>query len=190
MAAVPRAPATSSAPALALRPWQLGDVAMLTRMGADEALRRWTGFPAGDAEEIRRWVTAQHDGRATGVRISFAVTEIDPRGAGEPVAHVVLKPPRGHSEAVGEVGYWTAPHARGRNIAARALDALCRWAFEEYVPARLSHLELIHQVGNDASCRVAAKAGFVLRRVLPPQPPWPLEGHLHVRERDGVHQRG
>jgi RimJ/RimL family protein N-acetyltransferase len=86
---------------------------------------------------------------------------------------------------VGEVGYWTAPHARGRNIAARALDELCRWAFDHYGPARLSRLELIHQVGNQASCRVAAKSHFLLSQVLPPRAPWPREGHLHVRDREG-----
>jgi RimJ/RimL family protein N-acetyltransferase len=185
MVAVLRVAATPSAPALVLRPWRYDDVTMLTRMGLDDALRRWTSFPAGNTDEIRQWVTAQHDGRETGDRISYAVQEVDPRdfGAGEPAAHVVLKLHQG-GEPVGEVGYWTAPHARGRNIASRALDPLCRWAFEQYVPARLTHLELIHQVDNHASCRVAAKAQFSLFQVLPSRPPWPLEGHLHVRYRN------
>lgn len=177
--------ATPSAPPLLLRPWRYDDVATLTGMGPDDALRRWTDVPVGNAEGLRRWVTAQHTGRETGDRISYAVREVDPRGSGadEPVAHVVLKRPHGGGP-VGEVGYWTAAHARGRNIAARALDVLCRWAFEQYAPAHLTRLELIHQVDNHASCRVAAKAHFSLHGVLPPRPPWPLEGHLHVRHRD------
>ncbi|WP_328475107.1 GNAT family N-acetyltransferase [Actinoplanes sp. NBC_00393] len=184
MVAVLEVAATPWAPALALRAWHHDDVAMLTRMGPDDALRRWAGFPAGNTEEIRQWVTAQHDGRESGDRISYAVREVDPRGsgAGEPAAHVVLKLRRDGGEPVGEVGYWTAPYARGRNIAARALDVLCRWAFDEYASAGLARLELIHQVDNHASCRVAAKAQFSLLQVLPPRPPWPLEGHLHVRD--------
>ncbi|MEV4350832.1 GNAT family N-acetyltransferase [Actinoplanes sp. NPDC049596] len=166
-------------PALLLREWRYDDVAALVRMGSDDALRRWTSFPAGSEEEIRRWVGAQRDGREAGDRISFAVQEV----GGEPLAHVVLKLGR---EAAGEVGYWTASHARGRNIAARALGALCQWAVEQYDSARLTRLELIHQVDNHASCRVAVKARFPLARVLPPQPPWPLEGHLHIRERIDV----
>jgi RimJ/RimL family protein N-acetyltransferase len=178
--------ATPSASALVLRPWRYDDVEVLTRMGPDDALRRWTSFPAGNSEEIRQWVTAQHEGRETGDRISYAVHEADPHGiqAGDPAAHVVLKLHQGAGQPVGEVGYWTAAHARGRSIAARALDELCRWAFEQYAPARLSHLELIHQVDNLASCRVAAKAHFSLFRVLSPRPPWPREGHLHVRYRN------
>lgn len=187
MVAVLTVAATPSAPPLLLRPWRYDDVAVLTRMGPDPALRRWTSFPAGNTEEIRQWVAAQHDGRETGDRFSYAVHEADPRGvqAGEPVAHVVLKLHQSAGQPVGEVGYWTAAHARGRNIAARALDELCRWAFEQYAPTRLTHLELIHQVDNHASCRVAAKAHFALSQVLPPRPPWPLEGHLHVRCRNG-----
>ncbi|WP_229070288.1 GNAT family N-acetyltransferase [Actinoplanes sp. DH11] len=177
-------PATPSAPPLFLREWRYDDVAMLTGMGPDDGLRRWTSLPAGDAEEMRQWVATQHDGRETGDRISYAVQEGDPREAGEPVAHVVLKLHRGGAEPVGEVGYWTAPHARGRNIAARALGALCDWAFDEYAEAGLTRLELIHQVDNHASCRVAAKAQFPLSQVLPPRPPWPMEGHLHVRCRN------
>jgi len=186
MVAVLTVAATQSAPPLVLRPWRYGDVAVLTRMGSDDALRRWTTFPTGNIEDIREWITAQRDGQETGDRISYAVQEVDPRDAraGEPVAHVVLKLNQGGGQPVGEVGYWTASHARGRNIAARALNELCRWAFEQYAPARLTHLELIHQVDNQASCRVAAKAHFSLFQVLPPQPPWPLEGHLHVRRRN------
>ncbi|GID95804.1 GNAT family N-acetyltransferase [Amorphoplanes digitatis] len=183
MVAVLTVAATASAPSLVLRPWRNEDVAVLARMGADPALLRWTTFPAGDAEEIRRWVTAQHDGREAGDRISFAVQEVDPRGV--PAGHVVLKLRHDAGQPVGEVGYWTAAYARGRDIAARALGEVCRWAFERYAPDRLTRLELIHQVDNRASCRVAAKAQFSRFEVIPPRPPWPLEGHLHVRSRHG-----
>lgn len=42
----------------------------------------------------------------------------------------------------------------------------------------------MHQVDNPASCRVAEKAGYRLDRVLPAVPPFPLDGHLHVRGAD------
>ena len=58
-----------------------------------------------------------------------------------------------------QVGYWTIPAARGRSIAARAVDAACRWAFAT-VP--LERVELCHAVENEASARVAEKAGFRL----------------------------
>jgi RimJ/RimL family protein N-acetyltransferase len=56
-----------------------------------------------------------------------------------------------------EIGYWTAPGARGRGIAAVATDAACRWGFGA-LP--IDRIELCHAVENTASGRVAEKAGF------------------------------
>jgi hypothetical protein len=72
--------------------------------------------------------------------------------------------------------------ARGRGIAARAVDVVCDWAFR--LPRRrpLEQLELLHSVGNHASCRVAEKANFIFSAVLPPLlPDFPDDGHLHIR---------
>ena len=72
--------------------------------------------------------------------------------------------------------------ARGRGIASRALGAVCTWAFQQPRLRPLEGLELIHAIGNQASCRVAAKAGFTLSAVLPPLlPEFPDDGHLHIR---------
>ena len=49
--------------------------------------------------------------------------------------------------------------ARGRGIASRAADAVCRWGFTEL---GLDRVQLFHAVENVASGRVAAKAGFTL----------------------------
>ncbi|WP_326705576.1 hypothetical protein [Streptomyces cyaneofuscatus] len=44
-------------------------------------------------------------------------------------------------------------------------------------------LELLHQVDNVASCRVAEKSGYAFAELLSALPPeFPLDGHLHVRE--------
>ncbi|WP_329103289.1 GNAT family N-acetyltransferase [Micromonospora sp. NBC_01699] len=80
-----------------------------------------------------------------------------------------------------EVGYWTAVYARGRGIAPLALTALTGWAFETFAPAGLTRLDLLHQVDNAASCRVAEKAGYRFEQVLPARPPFPNDGHVHVR---------
>ncbi|MGX5657966.1 GNAT family N-acetyltransferase, partial [Geodermatophilus nigrescens] len=58
-----------------------------------------------------------------------------------------------------EVGYWTVPAARGRGLAARAVDAAVRWGF---AALPVDRVELVHAVDNPASGRVAAKAGFTL----------------------------
>lgn len=84
-----------------------------------------------------------------------------------------------------EVGYWTAAHARGRGVAPRALEALTGWAFSTLGADGLQRLELLHQVDNPASCRVAQKSRYDVDRILPAAPPaFPLDGHVHTRHRD------
>jgi RimJ/RimL family protein N-acetyltransferase len=67
------------------------------------------------------------------------------------------------------VGYWLAPEARGRGAATRAVRLVVRWAFT--IEPSLVRMELLTLVGNEASGRVALRAGFaregVLRRYLP-----------------------
>ncbi len=70
-----------------------------------------------------------------------------------------------------EVGYWTAAQARGRGVASRALEALTRWAFDTFEGDGLERLELLHQVDNLASCRVAQKSRYDFDTVLPAAPP-------------------
>ncbi|MFC9954149.1 GNAT family N-acetyltransferase, partial [Streptomyces prasinus] len=65
----------------------------------------------------------------------------------------------------------------GRGVAPRALGALADWAFTAFAHEGLTRLELLHQVDNTASCRVAEKAGFTQAGILPAAPPaFPLEG--------------
>jgi RimJ/RimL family protein N-acetyltransferase len=63
------------------------------------------------------------------------------------------------------VGYWVVPEERGRGIATDAVRLLAAWALRTLSYPRL---ELYHFIGNEASGRVAEKAGFrregILRR--------------------------
>ncbi|GAB2443275.1 GNAT family N-acetyltransferase [Streptomyces incanus] len=176
--------------ALTLRPWSPEDSAGLAELYRDEALRRWTSEAVHDEAGAARWVTAQQRGWEAGDRLAFAVEETweetpeetrAPDTAARLVGNVVLKyPARGSGSA--EVGYWTAAHARGRGVAPRALTALTDWAFTAFAHEGLTRLELLHQVDNVASCRVAEKAGFAWTGTLPAAPPtFPLDGHAHVR---------
>jgi RimJ/RimL family protein N-acetyltransferase len=61
------------------------------------------------------------------------------------------------------IGYWVAPAERGRGVATQAVRLLARWAL---IRLSLQRLELYHFVGNDASARVAEKAGFQREGVL------------------------
>jgi RimJ/RimL family protein N-acetyltransferase len=59
----------------------------------------------------------------------------------------------------GEIGYWLTPSGRGRGIGAAAVDTATRFAFDVIGLARV---ELFHAVENEASCRLAARCGYLL----------------------------
>ncbi|MEV8022726.1 GNAT family protein [Streptomyces sp. NPDC086554] len=165
---------------LTLRAWAAADATALAALADDAELRRWTSHRVADEDDAVRWIAAQQAGWATRERLSFAVL-----AHGQVAGHAVLKRPGG-TGAVGEIGYWTGAPARGLGLASRAVELLTAWAFDADQGQGLTRLELFHNVGNPASCRVAEKAGFALEAVLPPRPPHPLDGHLHVCERGTV----
>ncbi|WP_211589042.1 GNAT family N-acetyltransferase [Allorhizocola rhizosphaerae] len=72
---------------------------------------------------------------------------------------------------VADVGFLTAPHARGRGYMTTALRAACEFGFEHL---GLERIEWRAHVGNDGSRKVAGRVGFQLEGV----------------QRAGVAQRG
>ncbi|MDF3301351.1 GNAT family N-acetyltransferase [Streptomyces tropicalis] len=181
------AAATAAAPALLLRPWRAADAEELAGLYRDGLLRRWTNAVVEDPAGAARWIEDQRRAWEDGERYAFAVLEDHrAREGGRLAGHVVLKR-SGSAPTRAEVGYWTAAHARGRGVAPRALAALTAWAFAGPTGPGgpgLLRLELLHQVDNTASCRVARKCGYALAATLPAAPPeFPGEGHRHVRTR-------
>lgn len=77
--------------------------------------------------------------------------------------------------------YWVLPHARGQGVAPRSLTTLSDWALKK---VGFHRLELAHSDRNEASCRVAEKAGFafegVRRSALRHADGW-HDMHLHAR---------
>ncbi|WP_405936978.1 GNAT family N-acetyltransferase [Streptomyces sp. NBC_00726] len=168
-----------TADSLVLRPWRPDDLGALVDALGDPAIQAGSRAPvAADEESAGRWLRVQEEGRAAGLRHGFAV--VDPELGDVPAGHVVLSFAAPGAPSA-EVGYWTVARARGRGIAPRALEALSGWASGTFAGSGLVRLELLHQVDNPASCRVAEKAGYALTEVLPPSPLWPREGHLHTR---------
>lgn len=173
-------PARDGSPGLLLRPWAADDAAALAEEHRDAGMRRWLMTSLDGTEAAGRWIAWQAESWEAGLRYSFAVVE---QGGTRPVAHVTVKR-KTAGAASAEIGYWTAAAARGRGVAPLAVDAVAGWALGGGTggPA-LTRLELLHAVGNAASCRVAEKCRFPLREELAPHPPkFPEAGHVHVRE--------
>jgi RimJ/RimL family protein N-acetyltransferase len=149
---------------LRLRPWRKQDADAVLAAQQDPDIRTWAGGHAVTTREdalalLRRLVEQENraswavvDAATDAVLGSVSVHTIDPVGADA------------------QIGYWTVPAARGRGVAAAAVDAGCRWAF---AGLPVDRIELCHAVENTASGRVARKAGFT------------YEGHLRRSYRYG-----
>lgn len=137
---------------LLLRPWRPAD-----RDGYWAALeapggRLWHGGTLASLEDVEAMLARRGDW-SSGETASWCVADA-PSGAllGSVSVHRI-----DHDQLDAETGYWTAPHARGRGVAVRALEAALRWGFTEL---GLLRVQLFHAVENTASGRVAQKAGF------------------------------
>jgi len=62
-----------------------------------------------------------------------------------------------------EIGYWVVPEARRRGVGSRATRLLALWAIEHL---GLERVELLAHPGNEASQRVAERAGFTREGTL------------------------
>ncbi|MEO3746365.1 GNAT family N-acetyltransferase [Plantactinospora sp. B5E13] len=140
---------------LVLRPWRPEDAEAVYRACQDPDIQRWTTIPAPyRMEHAEGFVgTIAPQAWATGSGAPFAVCDA---ATGELLGScglVAITP----SLDTAEVGYWTAPWARGRGVAVRATRALCRWAFRELGLRRIIWQA---EVGNHGSRLVALRAGF------------------------------
>lgn len=98
----------------------------------------------------RAWLERIAELWREGTRASFAVARAD---SDELLGSIGLRLVDGN----GQIGYWTLSPARGQGVATRALRLLARWAFDD---VGLARLQLLTEPENEASQRVAEKAGF------------------------------
>ena len=139
---------------VALRHVRESDVPVVQRACDDVQSARWLPLPVPYTEQdARSWAlglvpSEWADGKVASVAVVDARTD-------ELLGALALTPGR---DRTGEVGYWTAPWARGRGVAVRATRLHTGWAVHALGLARV---ELLTDVHNTASQRVAEKAGFV-----------------------------
>ena len=173
--------ATATTPGLLLRPWTEPDIPAMVAGHRDPLIKQWLRHPVATADEARRVIQARRADGDAGTGFSFAVLLAEPGVPGDLVGSIGIRG-LGNAAASGEVGYWVTAPARGRGIAPRVVDVVSEWAFRLPRQRPLERLELLHGVGNAASCRVAEKARFIFSAVLPPLlPDFPDDGHLHIR---------
>lgn len=145
-----------------LRPWREDDVDQVWTAFQDPDIQLWNGGGVASRTDALVLLGRRLDW-STGDHASWAVVAPEGIGGVGGGDTAVLASVSLHSidrlQGDAEIGYWTAPPARGRGLAAVAVDAVCRWAFGA-LP--IDRVELCHAVENTASARVAEKAGFTL----------------------------
>jgi RimJ/RimL family protein N-acetyltransferase len=141
---------------LKLRPFRLDDVPAVTLACQDEEISRWTASIPYPYEEshARTWIESHDRLRQDRAEFPFAIVDQEDRLLGS----IGLIQP-GTPPGCGTVGYWVAAWARNHGVATRALLMLSEWAEGSF---SLKRLELVTKLGNVASERVAARAGYAL----------------------------
>jgi RimJ/RimL family protein N-acetyltransferase len=143
---------------VALRMLREDDVPSMVSHCRDPEMQRWTTVPSPyEREDAYAWIERSRAQWASGESAVFAVALPDADGylGGIDV--------RSGPWPVGEIGYGIRREARGRGVATRALRLLARWALDEL---GLVRLQLVTDVENVASQRVAERAGFTREGVL------------------------
>jgi RimJ/RimL family protein N-acetyltransferase len=166
-----------------LRMWRPSDASAVFAACQDPLIGRFVPIPQPYGEDdarafiemVRRdWESEGGDERG------FAIVDA---ASGDLLGAISRHGPFGHRAMF---GYWLAPQARGRGVATRALRLIVDWTLETTDVIRL---DLYTDVANDASGRVALRAGFEregIRRA------WdldrqgrPMDAMFYVRVRDG-----
>ena len=136
---------------MALRAWAEPDASALVRACSDPLTRRYTSVPAPyTLEDARMFIGAGRS--ATTLPLAVVAAGATGEVLGAVGLHAV-----DHERERAEIGYWTAPWARRRGVATRALALLSAWALDR---EGIERLELFAEPTNLVSQRVALACGF------------------------------
>ena len=168
-----------------LRRWRPADAPAVFAACQDPLIARFVPIPQPYELAHAEWFVDVRQRDPDGVEESgFAIVD---RDTDVLLGAIARHGPFGHRALF---GYWLAPGMRGRGLATRALRLIVDWTLATTDAIRL---EVYTDVANDASGRVAERAGFEregIRRA------WdldrdgvPLDAMFYVRLRDASERR-
>jgi ribosomal-protein-alanine N-acetyltransferase len=139
-----------------LTPWEQGDLPAIVELADDDDSRAFSASlrDVHTIADARRWVAS----RSGPDRVDWAVRDPATRSlVGRTALHRFEEHPRS-----AEIGYGVHPAHRRRGVASAVVAAVTRWAFHDLA---LRRVELVHDLGNTVSCRVATGSGYLLEGV-------------------------
>jgi ribosomal-protein-alanine N-acetyltransferase len=154
-----------------LRELREGDRAATLSTMRDPLVARWLNMPAVPGNrDFDSLLRVARDGRASGDRIDYTVTE-----TGTDISLGAVIASRRHRDNY-EIAYLAGAPGRGRGLMTRAVRLLCDWLLEEGV----GRIELRTHPDNEASQKLAQRAGFQ-REGLERKSIW-----LHTERQDAI----
>jgi RimJ/RimL family protein N-acetyltransferase len=142
-----------------LRAWTISDIPALTAACQDPEIPRWTIVPSPYEEHhARDFIAGSVEDRETGRELALAIVD-----QADTLLGAIGVGRFDWDDRKAEIGYWIARDARRRAVGARATRLLARWALTEL---GLERLELLANPENEASQRLAERAGFTREGVL------------------------
>ncbi|WP_327368910.1 GNAT family N-acetyltransferase [Streptomyces sp. NBC_01217] len=143
-----------------LRPWgrEAAELEVLldglVAAAADPLIARWNPFRAADRSEAVAALEHREAIWDSGDAALFAVLD----ATGDALLGNVTLRWVDRADGLAMIGYWMLPAARGRGLATRGTGAVTGWAF---ATADARRIEIAHAAGNEASCRVADRCGYL-----------------------------
>jgi RimJ/RimL family protein N-acetyltransferase len=154
---IPRPPLTDGE--IVLRPWERRDAPAVTAACQDPEIPRWTVVPHNYTERhARDFINGTAADIAAGRELALAIVDTDDRVVG---ALGISNFDWANLKA--EIGYWTVAEHRRRGFGARGTRLLAEWALTKL---GLERLELLANPRNEASQRLAERAGFTREGTL------------------------
>jgi RimJ/RimL family protein N-acetyltransferase len=145
---------------LLIRRWRPADAEAVTRACSDPVIQYWSqSLPQPYTIAHGREFTSTIASRNFAARVDFSYAVTDVR-TGELLGSVSLHDP----DVRPELGYWSAPWARGGRVAERAARPLLRWALDDLGAPQV---EWKATVGNHASRLTGLRLGFRMIGRLP-----------------------
>lgn len=137
---------------LTLRPWRHGDARTLIEAFSASDIQHYHFRRFDNEPEAQKWIDDCAEGWRAEKSATWAIVD---RPADKIVGRVTVY--TSLADGLGEISYWVVPDARGRGIATRSCVAAMRWGHH----LGLHRIQLEHSTQNEASRRVALRAGFV-----------------------------
>lgn len=149
-----------------LRPGRETDAEAVRKVYSEADIRRWMGWDGELPDEAEARANLER-AAASWREGTWAVFRVVDASTVQVVGGVNL---RMAGNETAEVSYFLRASARGRGLATRAVRLVTRWAFDEL---GIERIELRAHPDNDASIRVAERAGFTREGIERASRAWP-----------------